>query len=248
MLLKTTELKEYIIELFDDIRGTIFEMYFNDLYWNIEYLLVTSDNLEKGKIVLISQLAFGSPENKTRMIPISANAGSIKRKEESTVHKNNEVSKSIDPIQFIELPEKSLSVTSKSEGETKDLIITLLKDKKSLYFPSAKHLRSHNEVLGYNIQVKDGDLIGHVDNFIVEGNTWQLKYLLVDTCNWLTAGKKILLSPAWIERINWSGNLVSIDLSRDSILKSPTYDPSKPLDDRLEMQLYKYYSQYHNSE
>ena len=36
-------------------------------------------------------------------------------------------------------------------------------------------MRSHNEVLGYNIQAKDGDLIGHVDNFIMECNTWEIK-------------------------------------------------------------------------
>jgi hypothetical protein len=247
MLLKTAKLKEYMIELSGEIRGTIFEMYFDDLFWDIQYLLMTSDNIEKNKIFLISHLALGSPDKKSETIPLSANALEIERKRKPAVNKTTEESNSIDPIQILEISEEISSIASKSNKEIKDLIVTILRGKNSIYLPSVKHLRSHNEVLGYNIRAKDGDFIGHVDNFILEGNTWKLKYLLVETRNWLTSGKKILLSPTWIEKINWSSNLVSIDLSKDTITKSPTYDPDKPLNDQFEMQLYKYYGRHHYS-
>jgi hypothetical protein len=247
MLLKTAKLKEYIIELSAKIRGTIFEMYFDDLFWNIQYLLMTSENMEKDKIAIFSHIALGRPDDKSKTIPIVGKQGRNQGNGKSAVPKTKEEAGSIDPIQIIELPPGYLKNISISSKETKDLIITILKDKNAIYLPSAKHLRSHNEVLGYNIQSKDGDLIGHVDNFILEGNTWKLRYLIVDTRNWLTGGKKILLSPTWIEKVNWSSNLMAIDLSKDSIIKSPTYDPDEPLDNQFEIQLYKYYGRHHFS-
>jgi hypothetical protein len=247
MLLKTAKLTEYRIELSSEIRGSIFEMYFDDLFWNIQYLLMTSENMEKDKIAIISHLALGKPDDKSKTIPIVGKQGRNEGKEKSTVLKTKEEAESIDPIQIIELPEEYSTIISRNKKATKDLIITILKDKNAIYLPSTNHLRSHNEVLGYNIQAKDGDLIGHVDNFILEGNTWKLRYLIVDTRNWLTGGKKILLSPAWIEKINWSSNLVAIDLSKSSIIESPSYDPNKPLDNRFEMKLYKYYGRHHFS-
>jgi hypothetical protein len=245
MLMKTAILKEYMVELSNEIRGAIFEMFFDDLFWNIQYLLLTSEDLEKDKIAIISHLALGSPDDKSKTIPIDSKQGSREVKEKSTVLKAKKAAESIDPIQIIELPEKFSTTNSINKKETKDHIITILKNENANYLPTANHLRGHNEVLGYNIKAKDGDLIGHVDNFILECDTWKLRYLIVDTRNWLAEGKKILLSPAWIEKINWSGNLVAVDLNKDSIIKSPTYDPDKPLDNHFEIQLYKYYGRHH---
>src|SRR5690606_19253045 len=58
------------------------------------------------------------------------------------------------------------------------------------------HLRSANEVQGYYIGAKDGE-IGHVDDFIVDDTSWRIRYLIVDTHNWLP-GKKVLMAHEWV--------------------------------------------------
>ena len=48
------------------------------------------------------------------------------------------------------------------------------------------HLRSTYDVSGYDIQATDGE-IGHVEDFIIDDETWAIRYLIIDTRN-LVAG------------------------------------------------------------
>ena len=41
-----------------------------------------------------------------------------------------------------------------------------------------------NLILGFHVHATDGD-IGHVDDFLLEESSWQIRYLVVDTSNWL---------------------------------------------------------------
>lgn len=63
------------------------------------------------------------------------------------------------------------------------------------------HLRSTDDVSRYDIQAADGE-IGHIKDFIIDKATWAIRYLIIDTHNWWP-GKKVLVSPQWIERVSW---------------------------------------------
>ena len=45
------------------------------------------------------------------------------------------------------------------------------------------HLRSTNAVSGYHIQASDGE-VGNVEDFIVDDETWAIRYLIINTRNW----------------------------------------------------------------
>ena len=64
------------------------------------------------------------------------------------------------------------------------------------------HLRSTREVTGYRIQAIDGS-IGHVEGFIVDCETWSIRYVVIDTRNWLP-GKKVLVATQWVGEVCWS--------------------------------------------
>ena len=83
------------------------------------------------------------------------------------------------------------------------------------------HLRSTHDVDGHHIQAADGE-IGHVEDFIVDDETWAIRYLIVDTQNWWP-GKKVLISPKWIERVSWPESKVFVNLTREIIKQSPEY-------------------------
>lgn len=85
------------------------------------------------------------------------------------------------------------------------------------------HLRSTREVTGYHIQARDGQ-IGHVEDFTVDDETWIIRYLVLNTRNWLP-GKKVLVAPRWVDRVSWLGSKVFVDLPRVSIKDNPEYDP-----------------------
>ena len=94
-------------------------------------------------------------------------------------------------------------------------------------------MRSTHAVIGYHIQGKDGD-IGHVDDFIIDDSTWDIRYLVIDTQN-LWEGKKVLISPRWIERVSWEDSKVFVNLSKANIKQSPEYIEGSPLSREYEV-------------
>ena len=102
-----------------------------------------------------------------------------------------------------------------------------------------QHLRSAKAVRGYHIQGTDGS-IGHVEDFIVDDESWEIRYLVIDTSNWWR-GKKVLVSPHWATRISWEDSMIDVGLSRKEIENSPAWDPSAPVNRRYEACLYDYY-------
>jgi len=79
-----------------------------------------------------------------------------------------------------------------------------------------------------------------VEDFIVDDSNWKLRYLVVSTRNWLP-GKKVLISPHWVKRVEWEDSSVYVDLSQDSIKNSPDYDHLKEVTRDYEGSLYDHY-------
>lgn len=94
-------------------------------------------------------------------------------------------------------------------------------------------------VAGYHIDAKDGE-IGHVDRFIVDDETWAIRYIEVATKNWWP-GKKVLLSPAWVERVSWEESKVFVAVTREAIKTCPEYVDMVSITREYENRLYFHY-------
>jgi hypothetical protein len=101
------------------------------------------------------------------------------------------------------------------------------------------HLSSVHEVTGYHIRASDGE-IGHVEDFIVDDETWTVRYMVVDTHKWLR-GRKVLLAPTWIDSVDWTKNKVIVNLTKGQVKNSLEYNPSAPVNRAYEARLYDYY-------
>jgi len=101
------------------------------------------------------------------------------------------------------------------------------------------HLRSIEAFTGYRVEATDGEM-GHVDGFVVDDEAWTIRYVEVATRNWLP-GKKVLVSPAWIERVSWADSKVYARLQREEIKSCPEYLLSKPITREYENRLYVHY-------
>jgi len=106
--------------------------------------------------------------------------------------------------------------------------------------PWDPHLRSTHDVSGHHVQAADGE-IGHVEDFIIDDGTWAIRYLVIDTLNWWP-GKKVLVSPKWIERISWDESKVFVNLSREAIRQSPEYTEESLLIRDYEIELHRHYN------
>ncbi len=93
---------------------------------------------------------------------------------------------------------------------------------------------------GYHIQAEDGE-IGHVEDFVIDDETWAIRYLIVDTRNWWP-GNKVLISPKWIERVSWDESKVFVNLSRETIKQAPEYTEESLLTRDYETGLHRHYN------
>jgi len=101
------------------------------------------------------------------------------------------------------------------------------------------HLRSVQEVTGYHIHAKDGE-IGHVEDFLVKDTDWSIHFLVVETSNWWF-GMKVLTAPRLARKIDWEDRLVSLDVDRQKVKGSPLYNASKTVDWAYENHYHNYY-------
>src|SRR5688572_23669494 len=83
-------------------------------------------------------------------------------------------------------------------------------------------LHKTSRMRGYHIEATDGT-IGHVDNFLVDESTWIVRYLVVDTSNWI-GGRWVLVSSSAIGRIDSVEQKIHVSLSRDEIQNSPSIE------------------------
>ena len=79
-----------------------------------------------------------------------------------------------------------------------------------------------------------------MDDFILSDDDWMIRYLVVDTRNWLP-GRSVLISPEWVENIGWEEQEVWVNVTRQAVKDSPDYDSSTPVNREYESQMYDYY-------
>ena len=101
------------------------------------------------------------------------------------------------------------------------------------------HLRRSKEVIGYHIQARDDD-IGHVEDFIIDDESWQIRYMVVDTSNWWF-GKKVLIAPQWIDQVSWPERKVLVGLPKAQIEHAPEWDGVSPIGRDYEERLHDAY-------
>jgi hypothetical protein len=101
-------------------------------------------------------------------------------------------------------------------------------------------LRSAKDVTGYHIEATDG-AIGHVKDFLVDDETWEVRYMVVATANWWP-GKSVLISPAWATRISWLDRKVYVGMTREAIRTSPEWNPTQQVAAAYEQELYRHYA------
>jgi PRC-barrel domain protein len=80
-------------------------------------------------------------------------------------------------------------------------------------------LHKASEMRGYHIVAIDGE-IGHADDFLVEEGGWMLRYVVVDTSNWI-GGRSVLIAASAIARIDSAAKKIHVTLTRDAIRGGP---------------------------
>jgi hypothetical protein len=219
----------YAIRATDGDLGKVDQFYFDDEAWTIRYVVVKTGKWLSGRKVLISPVAFGTPESESGTLSVKltrAQVGSspdidtqrpIYRQHEVELHAHYQWpwrGGYGGTFGTIPLPLSADEVFSENESS----------GSKRRDDP---HLHSTRQVIGYHVHAIDGD-VGHVEDFLVDDEDWAIRFLVADTRNWLP-GKKVILSPRWIKRVQWDDSSVHFDLTRESVKNSLEFNSSKPI-------------------
>jgi sporulation protein YlmC with PRC-barrel domain len=176
MLRGLNDLRRFRIAATDGNLGNVGDLYFDDRTWSVRYLEVDAGNWLPGRRVLVPPIAVRSSDPTTLHVALS----------------RHQVSASPD-VNSCEGPGSSTE-----QGGVEPA--SLARSGES----GAAHLQTATAVMGYAIRAEDGE-IGHVKDVLVDDQSWAIRYLVVDTENrW--AGKKVLVSPAWLTHVTWGAS------------------------------------------
>jgi hypothetical protein len=239
MLRNLSEIRGYRLDARDGVIGECKDFLFDDMQWIARYMVAHTAKWLPGRKVLISPLSLGTPRWRERQLPVDLTKDEIKNS--PPLDENAPVSRQYEMewLRYYGHPyywdqgspwgiEQYLAAKQKYSEKVADI-----ED------PQKTHLRSAKEIQGYAIHALDGD-IGHVEDFIVDDSLWLVRYLVVDTRNWLP-GRNVLVAPVWIDTVDWQRRSVSVLKSRRQIENSPEYHPGQPVNLLYETRLYDYY-------
>jgi uncharacterized protein YrrD len=239
MLIKAKSLKGYSLKSLDGDIGSASEFLFDDQHWAVRYLVANTGGWLSGRKVLISPYSLNSIDHSHERVSLQLTRKQIE--DSPSIETDEPVSRQVEnnfnayygypnywggPYLWGGYPTIVLDRTQWSSPQSEEMN----------WDP---HLRSTAEVTGYHLHASDGE-VGHVDDFILDDETWSIRYLVVATKNWWP-GKKVLLSPKWIDSVRWDKREVVIGLSRDAIKAAPEYTDASPLTRDYETGLHRHY-------
>jgi hypothetical protein len=243
MLRSVQKLTGLAIGATDGLIGKVTDLYFDDQSWVIRYAVVDTTGWLGGRKVLISPYSMRQPDWAGETLPVSVTREQVRNSPGIDSHKPISRQYEESYLGYYGYPfywgGVGLWGATNYPGTT-PVGDGYLRAHTRRDTGADPHLRSCQTVTGYHIRAKDGE-IGHVQGFLVDDSTWAVRYLIVNTSNWWI-GHQVLVSPEWIRDVDWAESVVTIDLDRQSIKESPTYDADAPLAREAEGALYTHYN------
>ena len=240
MLIKAKTLKGYKLDSLDGEIGKVKEFYFDDKHWAVRYLVADTGNWLMNRQVLISPYALVAVSKEEELISIALTKKQIE--DSPSLNSDMPVSRQYEEAYYGYYGWPLYWGGPFMWGYYPKIV----RDREKWIDPIQAektwdpNLRSTDDVSGQHIEASDGK-IGHVEDFIIDDETWAIRYLIIDTQNWWP-GEKVLISPKWIERVSWSKQEVFVNLSREAIKQSPEYTEESLLTRDYEAGLHRHYN------
>lgn len=225
--------------------GKVHDFLFDDVHWTVRYLVADTRKWLPGRRVLISPLALGKPDWGTRELAVHLTPQQIEQSPPISADEPVSRQREQELVKYYGWPMYwgigagvvgGVPATARAVAKAEDEA-GLAEGREERGDP---HLRSVREVTNYAIAATDGE-IGHVEDFIVDDQAWVMRYLVVDTRNWVPGSRKVLVAPGWIKEIDWRARRVTLVLAREEIRNSPEYQPGEPINRAYEVKLYDFY-------
>jgi uncharacterized protein YrrD len=253
MLCSTKELKGFALAARDGDIGHVRDAYFDDERWTIRHLVVNTGGWLSGRDVLISPHSIQGLDRSRRRVDVGLSRRQIEDapgiETDKPVSRQHEISYydyygypyywggaglwGMDAYPMAGAP--PVMPALRDPGLPKEAAEMAAREREA----ADPHLRSSNDVIGYDIQATDG-AVGHIDDFLFDERSWAIRYAVVDTRNWLP-GRLVLIVPQTIEGVDWIGRTARVKLTREAVKSSPPYDREAQLSDAEDERMRRHY-------
>lgn len=235
MLRSLNDLRKFKIRAKDGDLGSVHDFYFDDELWMVRFYVVDTGTWLTGRKVLISPVAAGEADMREEVIPVDLTMEQVKNSPDVSTEKP--VSK-----QDVSGLYSYYGWAFPWEGAVY-MPPSLAADPSAIQEPEEPtgdpHLRSAKEVIGYRVEATDGE-IGHVEDMLMDDDDVRIRYLVVDTKNFLP-GRHVLIAPDWVRELQYPSQKAILDLTRKEIEGSPEFSPLEPLDRDKEARIFTHY-------
>lgn len=231
MDVKAKDFFKYRISALDGEIGRVDDLYFDDSVWVVRYIVVHTGKLF-GRKVLISPEAVNNVYPDEKRLELGLNREQIRNS--PNIRTELPVSRHMEEelIRYYRWP-----VYWGGVGKSKEEQEQQAKDPGDT--GGDPDLRSAKEVIGYVLTANDGKA-GTVYDFIINDTNWEIRYIVGDIGKWIP-GRKIIISPRWLDEVQWARKCVCAALDSESIENSPEYNHEAPVEGDYEQRLLDHY-------
>lgn len=207
--------------------GHVEDFYFNDQQWAIRYVVAATGTWLSERLVLISPYAFGDFYQDGNCLLLNLTRQQIENGPAIESHKPVSRQYEEDYYRYYGWPSYWVGGGMWGLGGFPVAPPAYLmpgKEENTGWVSSNgddPHLRSTRDLGGYHIQTGEG-AIGHVTDFMIDGRSWEIRHLVVETGHWLS-GKEIVISPKHIDCISYEESKVFVNVTREAIRQAPEY-------------------------
>jgi len=239
MLTNAKALTGFLLKGIDGDFGKIREFLFDDQQWTVRYLVADTGTWLTDRQVLLSPHSLGEVDKKNRHFTVKLTKKQIE--ESPALSTDLPVSRQFESLYraYYGWPTywegsyvwgmQALPPVDQGENNQENSNGT----------PWNPHLRSTVAVGQYSIESTEGEL-GRVADFILDEETWVIRYIVVATGHWWQ-GNHVLIASHWIDKVSWDEGKVFVKLTRDEIRHAPEYSTLATVTREYEQELHSHH-------
>ncbi len=254
MLFTLKEIHDFRLRAIDGDFGEIKTFLIDDFAWVVRYVVVEAGS----RHVLLSTAALGAPVIGEKFLPVNVLKEKIMNSPTFDIDKP--VSREIErrfsdhfewpyywepdevpntlPGDLTSVPLINLELDREKQVEEQEMIP---ETGTSSQEEPAQHLRSTQALFGGTIHTTNDDRnAGKLVDMVAQAEDWNVLYLVVETGG-LLSGKKVLIAPTWVKKINETSSQMDVDLKQSTIHDTPEFRSIQDLTPEFQDQVKKFF-------